>query len=410
MNSSHSLSDELNPSTYGEKITVLSIDGGGIRGIIPATILSFLESKLQELDGEDARIADYFDVIAGTSTGGLIAAMLTAPDDNQTKRRPLYMAKNIVPFYLKHCPKIFPQSYGMIMRIKALLGPKYDGKYFRKLIRTILGDRRLHETVTRVVIPTFDIHLLQPAVFSTFEAEIDSSKDALLSDVCISTSSAPTYFPAYQFKTKNSQGNDREFHLIDGGIAANNPALLAMKPTGTVFPGDPASLPEQTLDYEKYMVLSLGTGTSKIEKKYNAKMAAKWGILGWLYKEGKSPLVDAFTCASSDMVDLHMSLIFRSIRCDRNYLRIQDDTLSGDTSSTDKATQKNLEDLVKIGERILKKPVSSVNKDSGIFEPVENEGTNEEALIRFARILSEERKLRKRNLNVTSNSRLTHVN
>lgn len=62
---------------------------------------------MQELDGENVRIADYFDVIAGTSTGGLIATMLTAPDDN---KRPLYMAKDIVPFYLKHCPKIFPQS------------------------------------------------------------------------------------------------------------------------------------------------------------------------------------------------------------------------------------------------------------------------------------------------------------
>lgn len=61
---------------------------------------------LQELDGENARIADYFDVIAGTSTGGLITAMLASP--NQDKR-PLYAAKDIVPFYLEHSPKIFPQ-------------------------------------------------------------------------------------------------------------------------------------------------------------------------------------------------------------------------------------------------------------------------------------------------------------
>uniref|UniRef100_A0A3Q7FBW1 Patatin n=1 Tax=Solanum lycopersicum TaxID=4081 RepID=A0A3Q7FBW1_SOLLC len=63
---------------YGERITVLSIDGGGVRGIIPGTILSFLESKLQELDGQEARLADYFDIIiAGSSTGGLMATMLT---------------------------------------------------------------------------------------------------------------------------------------------------------------------------------------------------------------------------------------------------------------------------------------------------------------------------------------------
>ncbi|KAL5992745.1 CCT complex interacting protein [Asimina triloba] len=94
------------PSSYGGRITILSIDGGGIRGIIPATILASLESKLQEVDGEDARIADYFDVIAGTSTGGLITALLSAPDRSN---RPLFAAKDITPFYFEHGPKIFPQ-------------------------------------------------------------------------------------------------------------------------------------------------------------------------------------------------------------------------------------------------------------------------------------------------------------
>ncbi|XVF61141.1 hypothetical protein PTKIN_Ptkin08bG0105700 [Pterospermum kingtungense] len=386
---------DATPSSNGKRITVLSIDGGGIRGIIPATILSFLELKLQELDGEDARIADYFDVIAGTSTGGLLTAMLTTPDENG---RPLFMGKDIAPFYLKHGPKIFPRSkfMKMTMKMNALIRPKYNGRYLRKLICKLLGNRRLHETLTCVVIPTFDIKLLQPTVFTTFEAKIDASKDALLSDICIGTSSAPTYFPAYAFKTQDSLGHDREFHLVDGGIAANNPALLALKPTGPAFPSDQEVSLGRALDYENYLIISLGTGTSKMEKKYNAKMAAKWGILGWLCSEGSSPLVDAFTFAGADMVDLHMSLIFRSTKCEKNYLRIQDDRLSGDASSTDKATKKNMKNLVEIGERLLHKPVSRVNLDNGCFEPVYNEGTNEEALSRFAKLLSEERKLRRK--------------
>ncbi|MFS7918613.1 putative patatin-like phospholipase domain, Acyl transferase/acyl hydrolase/lysophospholipase [Helianthus anomalus] len=98
----------VQPPAYGDLITVLSIDGGGVRGLIPAVILEFLEAKLQEIDGKDARIADYFDIIAGTSTGGLITAMLTAPND---KRRPLFSAQDIKEFYLKTCPKIFPQDW-----------------------------------------------------------------------------------------------------------------------------------------------------------------------------------------------------------------------------------------------------------------------------------------------------------
>ncbi|PKI46097.1 hypothetical protein CRG98_033492 [Punica granatum] len=100
---------QIRPPTYGNLITILSIDGGGVRGIIPATILSFLESQLQELDGEDVRLADYFDVVAGTSTGGLLTAMLTAPDKNNDNR-PLFAAKDVRSFYLEHCPKIFPQK------------------------------------------------------------------------------------------------------------------------------------------------------------------------------------------------------------------------------------------------------------------------------------------------------------
>ncbi|GJN15946.1 hypothetical protein PR202_gb02895 [Eleusine coracana subsp. coracana] len=89
-----------------ELVTVLSIDSGGVRGIIQAKILAFLEEKLQ-LDGPDARIADYFDVVASTSTGGLLMAMITGPDKNG---RPLFAAKDLVPFYVEHSPKIFLQK------------------------------------------------------------------------------------------------------------------------------------------------------------------------------------------------------------------------------------------------------------------------------------------------------------
>ena len=93
------------PPAFGSMVTVLSIDGGGVRGVIPGTILAFLEEKLQEMDGPDARVADYFDVVAGTSSGGLVTAMLTAPDK---EGRPLFAAKDINDFYLRHSPKIFP--------------------------------------------------------------------------------------------------------------------------------------------------------------------------------------------------------------------------------------------------------------------------------------------------------------
>nr|CAB3500451.1 unnamed protein product [Digitaria exilis] len=97
----------LPPPKFGRFVTVLSIDGGGIRGLIPSVIIASLEKKLQVLDGDDARITDYFDVIAGTSTGGLIAAMLGVPNNEDTGRRPKFTAEQITGFYREHGREIF---------------------------------------------------------------------------------------------------------------------------------------------------------------------------------------------------------------------------------------------------------------------------------------------------------------
>ncbi|XP_030955851.1 patatin-like protein 2 isoform X1 [Quercus lobata] len=390
------LSFQLQPPTYGNLITILSIDGGGVRGIIPATILAFLESQLQELGGEDARLADYFDVIAGTSTGGLVTSMLTAPDENN---RPLFAAKDIKPFYLEHCPEIFPQKRGLcgaIQKIyRSLRGPRYDGQYLHKVVREKLGETRLHSTLTNVVIPTFDIRHLQPTIFSTYEVKNFPSLDARLSDICISTSAAPTYLPAYQFKNQDNEGNVRKFNLIDGGVAANNPTLVAINQvTKQVLKENPDFFPIKPMDYGRFLVISVGTGSPKTAEKYNAKKAARWGTLGWLHHGGSVPLVDVFTQASADMVDVHIAALFQALRSEHNYLRIQDDTLTGTDASVDVSTKQNLEKLQYIGERILKKPVSRVNLETGLSEPVENGGTNEEALKKFAKILSRERMLR----------------
>ncbi|XP_020517551.1 patatin-like protein 2 isoform X5 [Amborella trichopoda] len=248
--------------------------------------------------------------------------MLTAPGDDN---RPLFAAKDITSFYLEHCTKIFPQRRGpfasCLKFLNAVVGPKYNGKYLHDVVKRKLGDKSIAETLTNAVIPTFDIRRLQPIIFSTYQVKSHKSKNAVLSDICIGTSAAPTYLPAHYFETKGSNGKLKSYHLVDGGVAANNPA-------------------------------------------------------------------------SADMVDIQMSVVFQALYSERSYLRIQDDNLTGTTSSVDIATKENLEKLVQIGKDLLKKSVSRVNLETGLFEPVENEGTNEQALIRFARLLSKERRLR----------------
>ncbi|XP_057500689.1 patatin-like protein 2 isoform X1 [Actinidia eriantha] len=384
--------------TKGKNVTVLSIDGGGIRGIIPGTLLGFLESKLQELDGAEARIADYFDVIAGTSTGGLVTTMLAAPNKNN---RPMFAARDINNFYLEHCPKIFPQSSqnNVIGTVTGLFGtvtgPKYDGKYLKTMVKDLLGNLTLKQTLTDVIIPTFDIKCLQPIIFSTDDAYEDVSKNALLSDICLGTSAAPTFLPAHYFETKDANGKTRSYDLIDGGVAANNPTLMAITHISKeLLMGKFKFVDIKPMESNNMLVLSLGTGVPKQAEKYSALAASKWGLLNWVYNNGAMPLLDVYGDASSDMVDIHVSTLFRSLNNEKNYIRIQDDTLTGDAASLDIATKENMERLVQIGNELLKRPLSRVNLETGRFDEVVGEGTNEAALIRFAKLLSEERKHR----------------
>ncbi|KAI3437371.1 Patatin [Psidium guajava] len=392
-----SLPLKIQPPGHGKLITILSIDGGGVRGIIPGVMLDYLEAQLQELDGEDARLADYFDIIAGTSTGGLITAMLSAPD---ARNRPLFAAKDIIPFYLENCPKIFPQGCGclgsVVSTLRSLTGPKYNGQYLHKLIRKLLGTTRLQDSLTGLVIPTFDIKKLEPVFFSSYEVSKHKFLDAQLSDICIGTSAAPTYFPAHYFKTEDTDGQAHEFNLIDGGIVANNPTLVAISEvTNQVLKEDPYFFNiKPPVDYTRLLVISLGTGSDTSEIKFDAKKASKWGLFCWLYEDGTSPLIDAYSQGSSDLVDYLNSVVFKASQSENNYLRINVDNLKGTLSSVDTSTKENLEGLVKVGENLLKKPVSRVNLDTGRYEPIPNAGTNEEALKRFAKLLSDEKKLR----------------
>ncbi|XP_030472236.1 patatin-like protein 2 [Syzygium oleosum] len=390
------------PPANGRLVTILSIDGGGVRGIIPGVILAYLEEQLQKRDGPDARIADYFDIIAGTSTGGLVTAMITAPKDN----RPMYAACEIKNFYYENCPAIFPcKNRDTIMgtirsSAEAVKGPKYDGIELQSTVNKLLGDTTLSQTLTNVVIPAFDIKRLQPVIFSTIDAKKDRVKNARLAEVCLGTSAAPTFLPAHYFETKEEDGTPYSFDLIDGGVAANNPTLVALSHIRRESLSQNELFKDINLrDTDQILVLSLGTGAAKHEEKYSATKASKWGLIPWIFHNGFTPLVDVFTEASSDMVDIHMSTLFQCLSSEQNYLRIQDDTLSGDESSLDNASRENLDRLVEIGEKLLQKQVSRVNLETGKFGEITSEGikgkfTNGDALRGFADRLSGERKRR----------------
>lgn len=402
-------------------ITVLSIDGGGVRGIIPATILVFLESELQKLDGKNARIADYFDVIAGTSTGSIVTAMLTTPQRNGA----LYEAKDIVSFYFRECPNIFGQHTSNIKQAKKgfkvsslvknflqtacqvavrylgtiFLYPKYDGQLLRDTVKEVLGNIRLDQTSTNVLITSFDIKDLNPILFSSHQAKQDARKDIsmvpLLSDVVISSAAAPYLLPPYYFATSSKQ-----YNLVDGGVAANNPTLLAIREATKISGAQNSTIPP---DCSRYLVLSLGTGSTKRQGGYEVGNINLWGLLDWFDGDkGTPPLLDVFFNAMEAMVNIYLSFIFQGCDYQRNYLRIQDDNLTPGEAAMDNSKIENLKRLESIGLNLMDKPVSFTNLESGLQEPMKSgeyaQKTNKAALIEFAKRLSSERKRQSPNL------------
>ncbi|KAH7511490.1 hypothetical protein FEM48_ZijujUnG0008200 [Ziziphus jujuba var. spinosa] len=207
--------------------------------------------------------------------------MLAAPDD-QYPPRPLFDAKT-------------------------LHGPKYDGKTLHEIIKYYLKGKKLHETLTNLVIPTFDIKKLQPTLFSSYQ----------------------TFVAITEVVKQISEGN---------------PALSNF----------------DAKDYGPFLVLSLGTGSSSSDGYYDAGEASKWGILHWFLDGGHgSPLTECFSQASVDMIDYHISVLFKPHDYSGdNYLRIDD-----------------------VGNKLLTLPVSRKNFDTGKLEPTGDQ-TNQQALDR----------------------------
>ncbi len=197
---------------------ILSIDGGGIRGVIPAVWLSEIEKRAHR------PIAHLFHLIAGTSTGGIIAAGLSMPDELDYK--PRYRAYELLDLYKTKSAEIFTPWSGMNQFFnsipvfgQAFGREKYSNHGRSALFNAYFCDAKLSTAITELVIPAVDENDLQQTyLFTRHKARKNPDHNYRLFDAAMATSSAPTYFPVYKIGSSS---------FIDGGISANNPADLA---------------------------------------------------------------------------------------------------------------------------------------------------------------------------------------
>ena len=183
---------------------ILSIDGGGIKGVFPAAFLADIEITLPHA------IGSYFDLIVGTSTGGIIALGLGLG----------LTASEILDFYRQHGPKIF-KGNRFVLTVKQALWRKYSNEQLRRALEETFGNRTLSESKNRLVIPSFNIDTGEVYIYKTRHHERferDYEKTAV--EAALATASAPTFFPLFK--------NSSEASLVDGGVWANNPTSVAV--------------------------------------------------------------------------------------------------------------------------------------------------------------------------------------
>jgi predicted acylesterase/phospholipase RssA len=209
---------------------ILSIDGGGIKGVFPASFLASIERVI------GARVADYFDLIVGTSTGGIIALGLGLG----------LSAEDILDFYSAHGPNVF--SGNRLWRSLRRVGyAKYDPQPLKNALHHVFGDRRLGDSMKRLVIPTLNLETGEVHIYKTAHHErfvMDYLVPAV--DVALATAAAPSYFPTH----RSAAGTP----LVDGGMWANNPVGPAVVEAVAVLGWDRTEL----------NVLSLGCTTEPL--------------------------------------------------------------------------------------------------------------------------------------------------
>lgn len=192
---------------------ILSLDGGGIKGLFTARYLELVEHHLQSTWGNDARIVDAVDLVCGTSTGGIIALGIA-------NRIPM---SEICHFYETSGPKIFRRSQGFFATLKqTMLGGKFSDAPLRKALTDVFSDRTLGDSDCLLCIPTFNITQGTYEVFKYDHSEGKLSRHNRLKciDVALATSAAPTYFPIAEIGDEDSR------QYVDGGVWANNPSML----------------------------------------------------------------------------------------------------------------------------------------------------------------------------------------
>lgn len=305
-------------------VRILSIDGGGIRGVAPALVLAKIESITRK------PIAELFDLIAGTSTGGILALGLAKPGCDG---RPEHSAADLVSLYEQEGRRIFHRSWlWRALSLGNLAGQKYEAGGIQSVLEKYFGKARLRDALTEVIVPCYETERRIPFFFKSRNARSKQGYDFPMTEVARATSAAPTYFEP--LKLANGTPNDY-YSLIDGGVFANNPAMCAYAEARTTHP-----------ESQAFRLVSLGSGEFRRPLVY--ARIRRWGLARWT-----QPILGVTQGGVASTVDYQLrQLLPRSSDGTRSYWRFQV-RLDEQHDSMDDAGSENLRALRLLTESMI---------------------------------------------------------
>jgi uncharacterized protein len=328
---------------------ILSIDGGGIRGIYPAQILAEIENQIELETGNKIKTCEYFDLICGTSTGGILAIALGLG----------FSASEIRDLYYNHAKEIFGRKLWNPLGMN-IVNPKHRNTILESILKEQFSkkfggiDPIIDDCRTRICIPVYDINLGEMNVYKTRHHET-LIRDWLIPayQVAMATAAAPTYFAPYSIKYKGVSDNlILEENKVDGGVCSNNPAIIGLIEASACL----------NIPLSNIKILSLGTGTKRFKL---SKSSFGWGIAKWMWK---GRLFEVFMQAQSDFIDNQLKLF--SYGCGANdapkfFLKRVQHTFDSNKESVEmnEYRSKKLQKLIQASQNSFKKEGAEIIKE-----------------------------------------------
>lgn len=363
----------------GRTVRILSIDGGGIRGLIPALVLREIRNRLRARK-RNRPFAELFDLVAGTSAGSMVALGLVLPAARNGSQdsgdppsileqrsapvlphdqdippldeleplvyedRPALDIDEIIDMYVRRGAEIFPRHrFNSIRTVVQAFSDKYESSGLETVLQEVFGEATIRDALTNVLITSYDTERMEPFFFKKRPRRRGWEGDLnfYMRDAARASSAAPTYFEPAFISPRPPDG--KRYCLIDGGVFANNPAMCAYVEARKIFPRA-----------KRYVLVSLSTGRTMSSFPYED--VRSWGFLDWIRPGKGTPLAMIMGSGQSECANHQLEKLPGV-----DFFRLEGELLPG-RDEIDDASDENIRSLTLIAERMIHANTDTIDR------------------------------------------------